>query len=399
VGLESASGLAAATLALAEALIARPSVTPDDGGCIAMLAQGLQAAGFDVQTFRDGPEPVHNLLATLDGNTPGLRLGLAGHVDVVPPGPLEAWHSDPFTPQHEGGMLRGRGAADMKAAVAAMAVAAQAFAAQNGRRFAGQLRLLFTSDEEGPATHGTVSLVQRLHTLGQGLDACLVGEPTSVQRLGDVAKNGRRGTLGGHLRVLGRQGHIAYPQLALNPTHALAPALAELCATVWDEGHPGFPPTGFQISNVQAGTGALNVIPGELHLDFNFRFCPASTAAGLKAKVEALLHRHQVPHELRWTLGGEPFHSPAGRLSEALSQATLKHCGLRPELSTTGGTSDGRFIARICPEVLEFGHVNASIHQVNEQVASADVGLLAQIYFDTIATLLAPQASSEAGAP
>lgn len=364
---------------------------------MALLAEGLRAAGLEVEIFRDGPAPVHNLLATLAGEAPGLRVALAGHVDVVPPGPLEAWHSDPFTPQHHAGHLHGRGAADMKTAVAAMAVAAQAFAARHGRAFAGQLRLLFTSDEEGPATHGTVALVQRLQARGEGLDACLVGEPTSVQQLGDVAKNGRRGTLSGRLRVLGRQGHIAYPQLAINPTHLLAPALAELCATVWDEGHPGFPATGFQVSNVHAGTGALNVIPGELVMDFNFRFSPASTAAGLMARVEALLQRHQVPHELQWTLGGEPFHSPPGPLSEALAQAVFAHTGLRPELSTTGGTSDGRFIARICPQVLEFGHVNASIHQVNERVASADIGRLTEIYLDTLGALL-PGRSTVAGA-
>jgi succinyl-diaminopimelate desuccinylase len=316
---------------------------------------------------------------------------LLGHVDVVPPGPLHAWHSDPFVPTHRGARLYGRGAADMKTAVAAMTVAAETFvAAMPGH--AGRVALLFTSDEEGPSQHGVRHVVEVLQARGEELGACIVGEPTSVERLGDMIKNGRRGTLSGHLVVKGVQGHVAYPQLARNPAHEFAPALAELASTRWDEGNDHFPATTWQVSNLRAGTGALNVIPGELVCEFNFRYCTESTPEVLKRRVLEILTRHGVQHELAWTHGGEPFLTPPGALSAALSEAIAAECGgLRPELSTTGGTSDGRFIARICPQVVEFGVVNASIHQVDEWVDVAAIEPLMHVYRRTLATLLASQ--------
>jgi succinyl-diaminopimelate desuccinylase len=376
-------------LRLTETLIARRSVTPDDAGCQAVLVARLAAMGFECETLECGPDSfrVTNLWAVRRGGRPGPMLAFAGHTDVVPSGPLARWTSDPFVPSHRGGQLYGRGAADMKTSIAAMVVAVEEFVAARPQH-GGGIAFLLTSDEEGPSVDGTVRLVEMLRERGERLDACIVGEPTSVERLGDVIKNGRRGTLTCKLVVHGVQGHIAYPQLAKNPIHMLAPALAELVATRWDEGNDFFPPTSWQVSNVHAGTGAGNVIPGELVVDFNFRFSTESTPEALKARVNALLEAHAVPHTLTWTLGGEPFLTPPGSLSEALAGAIEAECGIRPELSTTGGTSDGRFISKICPQVIEFGPLNASIHKIDEHVDVNDIEGLKNIYRGTLERLL-----------
>jgi succinyl-diaminopimelate desuccinylase len=377
------------TLRLAEALIARPSVTPQDAGCQALLAERLERAGFTCEALECGPPElrVSNLWALRRGGRPGPTLAFAGHTDVVPTGPLQHWRSDPFVPTHRDGHLYGRGAADMKTSIAAMVVAVEEFV-QARPAHAGAIALLLTSDEEGPSVDGTVRLVQMLQQRGIGLDACIVGEPTSVERLGDTIKNGRRGTLSGKLLVKGVQGHIAYPHLARNPIHDVAPALAELVATRWDDGNEFFPPTSWQVSNIHAGTGAGNVIPGELELQFNFRFGNESTPESLKARVQAILDRHRVDATLDWTLGGDTFLTPPGSLSRALTDAIHDETGLTPTLSTTGGTSDGRFIARICPQVVEFGPVNSSIHKIDEHVAAADVERLKNIYRRTLEKLL-----------
>jgi succinyl-diaminopimelate desuccinylase len=376
-------------LRLTEALIARRSVTPADAGCQALLGQRLAAIGFVNESLPFGPDGgrVDNLWSLRRGGRPGPVLVFAGHTDVVPTGPLERWASDPFVPSHREGRLYGRGAADMKTSIAAMVVAVEEFVAAFPQH-AGDIAFLLTSDEEGPSVDGTVRVVEALRQRGQRLDACIVGEPTSVDRLGDVIKNGRRGSLSGRLIVHGMQGHIAYPQLAHNPLHDLAPALAELVATHWDEGNAFFPPTSFQVSNLHAGTGAGNVIPGEAIVDFNFRFSTESTADGLKARVAEVLGRHGVPHTLAWTLGGEPFLTAPGSLSDALSAAIEAECSVRPDLSTTGGTSDGRFIARLCPQVVEFGPVNASIHKIDEHVDVASIDRLKNIYRGTLQRLL-----------
>jgi succinyl-diaminopimelate desuccinylase len=376
-------------LQLAEALIARPSVTPDDAGCQDLLKARLEPLGFACETLVCGPMDfrVVNLLAIRRGTRPGPTLAFAGHTDVVPTGPLAEWTTDPFVPSHRGGMLYGRGAADMKSSIAAMVAAVEAFVhAAPGH--AGAIAFLITSDEEGPSVDGTVRLVELLKERGESLDMCIVGEPTSVDQLGDMIKNGRRGTLSGRLRVIGVQGHVAYPQLATNPIHVFAPALLELVATAWDLGNEHFPPTSFQISNIHAGTGVGNVIPGEAIVDFNFRFSTESTADGLKARVQRLLERHGVKHELTWTLGGQPFLTPVGTLTEAVSAAIEAECGCHPVLSTTGGTSDGRFIATICPQVVELGPRNASIHKIDEHVEAADVDRLANIYRGVLERLL-----------
>jgi succinyl-diaminopimelate desuccinylase len=377
------------TLRLAETLIAHPSVTPEDGGCQALLAARLLAAGFDCETLVFGPEGarVTNLWAIRRGASPGPVLGFAGHTDVVPTGPLERWTSDPFVPSHRDGHLYGRGAADMKTGIAAMVVAAEEFVAAHPGH-AGALAFLLTSDEEGPSVDGTLRIVEALRARGQVLDACIVGEPTSVDQLGDMIKNGRRGTLSGKLTVKGLQGHIAYPQLAKNPIHALAPALAELVATRWDDGNAFFPPTGWQVSNVHGGTGATNVIPGEVVVDFNFRFSTESTPESLKARLHAVLDKHGVDYTLAWTLGGEPFLTTPGTLTAAVTAAIEAECGLRPTLSTTGGTSDGRFIAKICPQVIEFGPINATIHSIDERVKVADIDRLKNIYRGTLERFL-----------
>jgi len=376
-------------LRLAEALIARASVTPEDAGCQAMLAERLAAIGFECETLVCGPDDfrVTNLWALRRGGVPGPTLAFAGHTDVVPTGPLQRWASDPFVPTHRDGQLYGRGAADMKSSIAAMVVAVEEFVAASPVH-AGAIAFLLTSDEEGPSVDGTVRLVQMLQERGIALDACIVGEPTSVQQLGDMIKNGRRGTLSGKLTVKGVQGHIAYPHLARNPIHNAAPALAELVAMRWDEGNEYFPPTSWQMSNIHAGTGVGNVIPGELELMFNFRFSNESTADTLKARVHEVLDRHGIDYTLAWTLGGETFLTPPGSLSKALGDAIQTETGIVPTLSTTGGTSDGRFIAAICPQVVEFGPINASIHKIDENVAVADVERLKNIYLRTLHNLL-----------
>jgi succinyl-diaminopimelate desuccinylase len=379
------------TLRLAEQLIACRSVTPQDGGCQALISTRLEALGFACESRASGPADarVANLWAVRRGSaaTPKI-LAFAGHTDVVPTGPLEQWTSDPFVPTHRAGKLYGRGAADMKTSIAAMVVAVEEFVAAQPAH-AGSVAFLLTSDEEGPAVDGTVRLCEWLAARGERLDYCIVGEPTSVEALGDMVKNGRRGSLSGRLRVKGMQGHIAYPHLALNPVHAAAPALAELVATEWDRGNAYFPATSWQVSNIHAGTGATNVIPGELVIDFNFRFSTESTPASLRERVEALLRRHGLTFEVGWTLGGEPFLTPVGALSDALAAAVRAETGRTPELSTTGGTSDGRFIARVCREVIEFGPVNATIHKIDESTAVADLEPLKNIYRGTLERLIA----------
>lgn len=373
--------------ALTEALIRCRSVTPDDAGCQRLLAERLAAIGFACETISGAG--VTNLWATRPGGCDGATLAFAGHTDVVPPGPFERWFADPFEPTERNGRLYGRGAADMKSSVAAFTVAAEEFV-QARPRYAGTLALLLTSDEEGPATDGTVRVVQALASRGQRLDYCIVGEPTSVERLGDTVKNGRRGSLSGRLVVHGVQGHVAYPHLADNPIHRAAPVLAELAQTEWDHGNAHFPPTTFQVSNVRAGAGANNVVPGELVADFNFRFSTESTAEQLKQRVQTVIDRYRLPCTLTWSLSGEPFLTAAGELSEALAAAIQSECGVTTERSTTGGTSDGRFIAKICPQVIEFGPRNATIHQVNEHVELAELEPLKNVYRRTIEALLPP---------
>lgn len=378
-------------LHLAEQLIARRSVTPDDAGCQALIAGWLKPLGFDCHTLTSGPEGarVTNLWAVRRGagGRTGKLLAFAGHTDVVPTGPVNLWASDPFAPTHRDGRLYGRGAADMKTSLAAMVAACEEFVAVQPRA-PGSIAFLITSDEEGPAVDGTVKVCEWLQARGEPIDYCIVGEPTSVERLGDMVKNGRRGSLSGRLTVRGAQGHIAYPQLAKNPVHLAAPAIAELVAVEWDKGNTYFPPTGWQISNVHAGTGAGNVIPGELVVDFNFRFSTESTPDALRTRLEAILERHRLDCSVEWTLGGEPFLTPAGVLTDALCGAIRDTCGIEAALSTTGGTSDGRFIAKICPQVMEFGPVNASIHKIDEHVAVADIEPLRLIYRRTMERLL-----------
>jgi len=372
------------TLALARELIARRSITPEDGRCQELLAARLRPLGFRLEPLASGG--VTNLWARRGTSSPVVCF--AGHTDVVPTGPLEQWQSDPFVPTERDGRLFGRGAADMKTSLAAIVVAIEGFVAAHPAH-RGSIAVLFTSDEEGVATDGTVRIVERLEARGERIDYCVVGEPTCVARLGDTIKNGRRGSLSGRLVVKGLQGHIAYPHLGRNPVHALAPALAELAATVWDGGNEYFPPTAWQVSNIHAGTGATNVIPGELELAFNFRFSTASTADGLRSRVHGILDRHHLDYELEWTLGGEPFLTPRGELVAALAGAIGEVAGIEPEVSTTGGTSDGRFIRRICPQVVEFGPVNTSIHKLNEHVELAAVEPLQRIYQRVLEKLLA----------
>ncbi len=381
----SATTLSAApTLALARELIARRSPTPDDGGCQEILRARLEPLGFRCETIASNG--VTNLWARRGVARPVVCF--AGHTDVVPTGPLEAWHSDPFAPTERDGYLYGRGAADMKSSIAAFVVAVERLLAATPQ-VRGSIALLITSDEEGPATDGTVRVVDRLRAAGETLDYCLIGEPSSVDRLGDMIKNGRRGTLSGTLIVRGVQGHIAYPHLAKNPIHIAAPAIAELAAMRWDDGNEYFPPTTWQVSNIQAGTGATNVIPGTLELSFNFRYATVSTRDSLEQRFEAVLRKHRIDYELRWTGWGRPFLTGRGRLVEVVSEAVREVCGTTPELSCTGGTSDGRFIADICREVVELGPVNASIHKLNERVAVADLEPLTELYRRTVERLLA----------
>jgi succinyl-diaminopimelate desuccinylase len=375
------------TLRLAEQLISKPSVTPEDAGCMDLITEALKPLGFVCEFMDSGPETfrVRNLWAKRSG-TSGQTLAFAGHTDVVPTGPLAQWDSDPFTPTHKDGKLFGRGASDMKTSLAAMMVAVQEFLAANPSPALG-IAFLLTSDEEGPALDGTVVVCEKLQGRGDAPQFCIVGEPTSVQQTGDMIKNGRRGTLSGKLTVKGVQGHIAYPHLADNPIHRLAPALAELVAIRWDEGNAFFPPTSWQVSNIHAGTGASNVIPGDCVVDFNFRFCTESTPESLQQRLQAVLDQHGLKYELKWTLGGRPFLTTPGTLVKAIEQAITDETGLKTELSTTGGTSDGRFIAQICPQVIEFGPPNATIHKVNEHVALADIAPLKNIYRRTLEQL------------
>jgi succinyl-diaminopimelate desuccinylase len=373
-----------ATLALTQQLIRRRSVTPDDDGCQALVAERLTALGFRAETIASNG--VTNLWLRRGAAPPVFVF--AGHTDVVPTGPLEQWHSDPFTPTIRDGALYGRGASDMKSSLAAFVVAAEEFV-QARPRHRGSIALLLTSDEEGPATDGTVKVVDALRDRGEPIDYCVVGEPTSVDALGDVIKNGRRGSLSGRLVVRGIQGHVAYPQLARNPVHQVAPALAELAAERWDDGDAWFPPTTFQVSNVHAGTGALNVIPGQCLVEFNLRFAPVSSADSLMRRIDVILRRHRLEFDLQWTVGAQPFSTEPGPLSAAMSESIRAVTGRTTQLSTTGGTSDGRFISSICRQVIEFGPPNASIHKINECVAVDDLDPLKNIYRGTLERLLA----------
>ena len=372
------------TLALTEELIALSSITPDDKGCQRRLAELLTPLGFVCESIESNG--VTNLWARKGTASPVFVF--AGHTDVVPTGPVDQWHSQPFTPTHRDGKLYGRGAADMKTSIAAMVVACEEFTAAHPDH-QGSIAFLITSDEEGPATDGTVIVCQWLEARGETIDYCLVGEPTSAHILGDVIKNGRRGSLSGKLVIKGVQGHIAYPQHARNPIHQAAPALAELAAEQWDDGNEYYLPTSWQVSNIHAGTGANNVIPGEMTLEFNFRFSTASTADGLEARVHAILDKHNLEYALQWTLSGLPFLTPRGTLSDAVAGAIFAETGVHTELSTTGGTSDGRFIARICPQVIEFGPPNASIHKIDEHIELRFVDPLKNIYRRTLENLLA----------
>ena len=380
------------TLELAFELIRRPSVTPADEGCQALMCERLAAAGFSIEPMRI--EEVDNFWARRGGDGPVLCF--AGHTDVVPTGPLEAWQYPPFEPQIDAqGMLRGRGAADMKGSLAAMITAVERFVADHPNH-QGAIAFLITSDEEGPAQHGTRAVVERLRARNERLDWCIVGEPSSTEQLGDIVKNGRRGSLGATLTVRGKQGHVAYPHLVDNPVHRLAPALAELVATEWDRGNEHFPPTSLQVTDLHAGVGATNVVPGECRMTFNFRFSSEQTPEGLQEWVEAILHRHGVPFSLSWELGGRPFLTPRGELVAALSDGVEAACGISPRLSTSGGTSDGRFIAAICPQVVEFGPVNATIHQIDECVALEELEPLAAVYRGVLERLLPPAGEAHA---
>ncbi len=370
-------------LELAKELIARRSVTPEDGGCQQLIAQRLARAGFKCEPMRFGQ--VDNLWARRGAAHPVVCF--AGHTDVVPTGPLGEWHSDPFVPTIRDGKLFGRGAADMKSSIAAFVVAVESFLKERPHH-SGSIAFLITSDEEGPSVDGTVKVVEALKRRKELIDYCIVGEPTSVDWLGDMLKNGRRGSLSGRLTVRGIQGHVAYPHLAKNPVHLLAPALAELARTEWDKGNESFPPTTWQVSNIHAGTGVGNVIPGSVEVDFNFRFSTENTDASLKKKVLQILDRHGLDYKVDWTLGAKPFLSTNGRLAKAVQEASKRHTGRSAELSTTGGTSDARFIIEICPEVIELGPVNASIHKLNEHIELSQLEILPRIYLDTLRALL-----------
>lgn len=372
-------------LALASELISRPSVTPDDAGCQALLAQRLEKAGFAIESLRFGE--VDNLWAT-DGEG-GPVLVLLGHTDVVPPGPFDAWTSDPFVPTVRDGVLYGRGAADMKGSVAAFVVAAERFVAAHPDH-PGTLAVLLTSDEEGDAIDGVRRVADVFRARGQRIDWCITGEPSSTERLGDLLRVGRRGSLSGTLTVKGVQGHVAYPHKARNPIHLAAPALAELTARHWDDGYESFPPTSLQVSNLHAGTGANNVIPGELQVLFNLRYNPHWDAARLEAEIAAMLDRHGLDYTLAWHRSGEPFHTPEGKLCATAREVLGEFAGAPPEESTGGGTSDARFIAPLGAQCIEVGPVNASIHQVDEHVRVADLEALPALYLRLIERLLLP---------
>ena len=370
-------------LELAKELIARKSVTPEDGGCQELIAQRLARAGFKCEPMKFGQ--VSNLWARRGSAHPVVCF--AGHTDVVPTGPLSEWHSDPFVPTIRDGKLYGRGAADMKSSIAAFVIAAEAFVKEKPNH-GGSIAFLLTSDEEGPSVDGTVKVVEELKRRKELIDYCIVGEPTSVDWLGDMLKNGRRGSLSGKLTVKGVQGHVAYPHLARNPVHLLAPALADLAKTEWDKGNDSFPPTTWQVSNIHAGTGAGNVIPGSVTLDFNFRFSTENSDESLRKRVGEILKKHGLEYSVDWTLGAKPFLSKNGKLAQTVQQASKKHTGRTAELSTTGGTSDARFIIEICPEVIELGPVNASIHKLNEHIELSQLEMLPRIYLDTLRALL-----------
>jgi succinyl-diaminopimelate desuccinylase len=374
---------ARSALELAQELIARKSVTPEDAGCQALLARRLERSGFRCEPMNFGD--VTNLWARRGGGHPVVCF--AGHTDVVPAGPLAEWHSDPFVPTVRDGKLFGRGAADMKSSIAAFVVATEMFVEERPQH-SGSIAFLITSDEEGPALDGTVRVVDSLKARSEKIDFCIVGEPGSVRCLGDTLKIGRRGSLSARLAVRGVQGHVAYPDRVRNPIHLLAPALAELARTQWDAGNERFPPTSFQVSNIHAGTGAGNVVPASVEVDFNFRFCTESSDASLRRRVEGILKRHGLDYSLDWTLGAKPFLSRRGRLADILIEVARRHTGCSAELSTTGGTSDARFIIDICPEVVELGPKNASIHKLNEHIALDELQTLPLIYLDTLRALL-----------
>ncbi|MBI2517576.1 MAG: succinyl-diaminopimelate desuccinylase [Opitutae bacterium] len=371
------------TLQLAKQLISRRSLTPLDDGCLDIVGARLAPLGFRLERMRCGE--VDNLWARRGDARP--LVCFAGHTDVVPAGPVERWDSDPFTPMVRDGMLYGRGASDMKGPLAAFVTAIEKFIAAHPQH-RGSIAVLLTSDEEGVAVDGTVRVVEALRERKEPLDYCIVGEPTSETTSGDTIKNGRRGSLSGALTVKGVQGHIAYPHLVKNPIHLAAPAIAELAATVWDEGNEYFPPTSWQVSNIRGGTGATNVVPGTLDILFNFRFSTASTVDGLKSRVHAILDRHGLEYELRWELSAKPYLTPHGNLVDAAAAAIRQVQGINARLSTSGGTSDGRFIADICPQVIELGPLNATIHKINECVAVADLDALSEIYYLTLNKLL-----------
>ncbi|PXW88254.1 succinyldiaminopimelate desuccinylase [Nitrosomonas sp. Nm84] len=379
------------TLALAQQLISLRSLTPSDSGCQEILISHLEKLGFHIESMRFGD--VDNLWARRGNTAPVLCF--AGHTDVVPTGPLEQWDSDPFTPTIRDGRLYGRGAADMKSSLAAFITAIEAFVAQHANH-QGSIALLITSDEEGIAIDGTVKVVETLKARGELLDYCIVGEPTCTDKLGDTIKNGRRGSLSGHLTIKGIQGHIAYPHLAKNPIHLAAPAIAELAQTEWDQGNEYFPPTTWHISNINGGTGATNVIPGTLNLLFNFRFSTASTVESLQTRVHEILGRHGFDYELAWELSGKPFLTPKAELADAMHDAIFKVTAIEPQLSTSGGTSDGRFIADICAQVIEFGPRNATIHKLNEHVEVADLEQLSKIYQLALENLLIDKTAATA---
>ena len=371
------------TLELAKQLIARPSITPDDAGCQELMIERLKALGFEIHRLRFGE--VDNFWARRGTARP--LIAFAGHTDVVPTGPKEKWTSDPFTPTLRDGFLYGRGAADMKGSLAAFVTAIEDFVARHPNHN-GSIALLITSDEEGPSVDGTVKVVEWLERRGEQIDYCLVGEPSCVKCLGDTMKNGRRGSLNGQLTVHGKQGHVAYPHLVRNPIHLAAPALAELAATQWDRGNEFFPPTSFQISNINAGTGADNVVPGHLDLKFNFRFSTAVTEDELKQRVEDTLRRHMLDYDSRWQLSGHPFLTQPGALVDALRIAVKEVLNVDSSLSTSGGTSDGRFIAPTGAQVVELGPINATIHQIDECVRVEDLAALSRIYARTLEELL-----------
>lgn len=371
------------TLELAKQIIACHSVTPEDGGCMDIIGARLAPLGFTLEYInRNG---VTNLWARRGTQAP--LFVFAGHTDVVPTGPLDKWTSPPFAPEIRDGMLYGRGTADMKSSLAASVTAVEAFLAAHPD-FSGSLGFLLTSDEEGDATDGTVAVVEVLKARGESIDFCIIGEPTSVDTLGDMIKNGRRGSLSGVLTVKGIQCHIAYPEKGRNPIHEAAPALAELAATEWDEGNEYYQPTSWQISNIHGGTGATNVVPGSVEIKFNFRFSTASTPEGLQSRLCAVLDKHKLDYDIKWTLGARPFLTGRGPLADAATAAIREVCGIETELSTTGGTSDGRFIAEICPQVAEFGPVNATIHKLNECIAVDAIEPLSAIYRRTLENLL-----------